>query len=139
MYLQFRLAREIDGFAGTTAAVERSRSRACAPAARTDLERVPFARFGVEGKTDYAYRVGFLMFTALEALVGQAALDAGLRDDIQSHLSKGGTTADLTAAIRRGAPTLPDAFFRDWVETSGWVAPVCAAPSLADALDRWRQ
>ena len=138
-YLQFRLAREIDGFAGTTAAVERSRSRACAPPARTELERVPFLRFGVEGKTDYAYRVGFLMFTALEALVGQTALDAGLRDDIQSHLSKGGTTADLTAAIRRAAPTLPDAFFRDWVETSGWVAPVCAAPSLADALDRWRR
>jgi len=138
-YLQYRLARELDGFGGTAAAVERARSRVCAGDTRTRLERTPFSRFGTEGVTDYSYRVGFLMFTALETLTGTDALDAALRDYVQSRISKGGTTADLMAAVTRAVPTKPlQRFFRDWMETTAWVGPVCSAASWTDALAHWK-
>jgi aminopeptidase N len=139
MYLQYRLARELDGFAGTPAAIERARSRVCAGDARTRLERTPFLRFGAEGVTDFSYRVGFLMFSALEALLGPERLDAAIREYVQQRIARGGTTADLIAVISRASiPTPPDAFFRDWMETSAWVDPVCSAPSFAGAIARWR-
>ncbi len=139
MYLQYRLAREMDQFAETRAAIERARSRVCAADVRTQLERTPFARFGVEGTTDFSYRVGFLMFTALEALLGPERLDAAVREFVQGHIAKGGTTAELTATISRASTARPlDSFFRDWMETSAWVAPVCSAPSFADAIARWK-
>lgn len=138
-YLQYRLARELDGFSGTPAAIERARSRVCAAEARARLERTPFARFGLEGATDFSYRVGFLMFTALEALVGAETLDGALRDYVQGSIARGGTTSDLVAVISRSARTARlDAFFRDWMETAAWVGPVCSAPTFADALARWK-
>jgi hypothetical protein len=138
-YLQYRLARELDGFDATPARVERARARLCAPETRPSLERTPFIRFGVAGVTDLSYRVGFLMFTALEALLGPGPLDAAVRDFIQTHMKSGGTTTELVAAIWRPQPAgRLDAFFREWMETSGWVGPVCAAPSFADAVARWR-
>ena len=138
-YLQYRLARELDGFAGTLAAVERARSRVCTGEARSRLERTPFVRFGAEGITDFSYRVGFLMFTGLETLLGPERLDAAVREYVQSRIAKGGTTADLMAVTSRSSNTrAPDAFFRDWMDTSAWVGPVCSAPSFADALARWK-
>jgi hypothetical protein len=138
-YLQYRLARELDGFPGTPAAIERARSRVCTGDTRTRLDRTPFARFGAEGVTDYSYRVGFLMFTALETLLGPDRLDAAVREFVQGHIAKGGTTADLIAALSRSSNTKAfDAFFRDWMETSAWVAPVCSAASFGDALARWK-
>lgn len=141
MYLQYRLARELDGFAGTAAAVEQARSRVCAPTVRADLERTPFARFGVESKTDYAYRVGFLMFTGLESLLTETGLDAAVRRYLQAHLAKGGTTEAFLGTLkgtetpRQGAVTT---FLHDWFETSDWIAPVCAAASFEDAMAKWR-
>ena len=136
-YLQYRLAREFDGFGATPAAVERARTRLCASETRTQLERTPFIRFGADGVTDFSYRTGFLMFTALESLLGADRFDAAVRDYVQGHIEKGGTTAELIAVIARAQPTL-DAFFRDWMQTTGWVSPVCSAPTFADAIAHWK-
>jgi hypothetical protein len=139
-YLQFRLARELDGFTGTAAAVERARTRVCAPAVRAELDRVPFQRFGAERATDHAYRVGFLMFTALETLLGPGPFDAGVREYVQAHLAQGGTTSDFISVMSRASASLKlEAFFRDWMETSAWTSPVCSAATFPEALDRWRE
>ena len=139
MYLQFRLAREIDGFAGTSATIERARSRVCAAEAKRDLARVPFARFGAEGRTDFAYTVGFLMFSGLETLMGESDLDRGFRQYVQAHQGKGGTTADLLAALSGASGSkATSAFLHDWMETTEWIGPVCDAPTFSDALARWR-
>jgi hypothetical protein len=138
-YLQYRLARELDGFTGTPAAIERARSRVCAAEIRARLERTSFARFGVDGVTDFSYRVGFLMFTALEALIGPEVLDAAVRDYVQGRIATGGTTSDLVAVISRSSrPARLDAFFRDWMETAAWIGPVCSASSFTEAIARWK-
>jgi hypothetical protein len=139
-YLQYRLARELDGFTATAERIERARARVCAGGeARTALERTPFASYGAEGMTDASYRVGFLMFSALEELLGQASLDAALRDYIQGRMASGGTTADFVKTMSRGREAALKGFFRDWMETSAWLGPVCSAPSLSDAIGRWKQ
>jgi hypothetical protein len=138
-YLQFRLASEIDGFQGTPDVLERARSRVCTADARRDLERIPFARFGREGRTDWAYSVGLLMFSGLGEVIGEAQLDGGLRQYVQAHLLKGGTTAELTATLAGASGSQKAAaFLHDWMDTTEWVAPVCSAPSFGDALARWR-
>jgi hypothetical protein len=54
-------------------------------------------------------------------------------------IAKGGTTADLVTVISRPLKTKPSgAFFRDWMETTAWVGPVCSTSSLTDALARWK-
>jgi aminopeptidase N len=80
-----------------------------------------------------------LMFSALDTLVGQGNLDAGLRAYIQNHLAGGGTTEQLVASLNHAAsPADLAGFFRDWVFTTGWVDRVCSAPSFADAIGSWR-
>ena len=140
MYLQFRLARELDGFAGTDAALERTRSRLCEPAARVRVERTPFRRYGADGETDNAYGVGLLMFSALERVIGADALDARVRAYVQAHLARGGTTAEFLAALAEPPLTATvTPLLHDWFETSDWVAPVCSATSFDAALARWRR
>ena len=139
-YLQYRLARELDGFAGTAAAIERASSRVCAGETRARLERTPFARFGAEGVTDFSYRVGFLMFTALEALVGPERArrrGPGVRPGPHGEGRHDGRS-DRGHLPRRRSTKAFGAFFRDWMETSAWVGPVCSASSFADALARWK-
>jgi hypothetical protein len=133
------MAREIDGFAGTSAAIERARSRVCSAEARRDLERVPFAQFGAEGRTDFAYRMGFLMFSGLETLMGERELDQALRQYVQTHMENGGTTVELIAGLSgtSGAKGT-SAFLHDWMETTAWIGPVCSAPTFSDALGHWR-
>ena len=143
-YLQFRLAREIHGFQGTPAALERARTRVCSAEARRELEHTPFARFGAEGRTDWAYSVGLLMFSGLGEVMGEAQLDRGLRQYVQAHLRNGGTTADLVAMLAgaSGSSGLGSrktaAFLHDWLDTTDWLEPVCSAPSFGEGLARWR-
>jgi hypothetical protein len=44
----------------------------------------------------------------------------------------------MAVTSRSSNTRAPDAFFRDWMDTSAWVGPVCSAPSFADALARWK-
>jgi aminopeptidase N len=141
MYLQYRLARDLDSFAGTDAAVERARTRLCDAPVAALLRRTPFVEYGRADLSDYSYRVGLLMFSALDALVGPEKLDAGLRAHIQGHLSGGGTTAQMVGSLSEAAAPAgldASAFFRDWMFTTGWVDRVCSASAFPEAVATWR-
>ena len=68
------------------------------------LERVPWATFGASGHTDFSYRVGFLVFSGLESLMGEAELDRAMRQYVGTHMAKGGTTGDLVRIRAAAAP-----------------------------------
>lgn len=131
-YLQYRLATAIDGYADVAAAAQRIRARVCDGVSRTPLLRsTPLEQYGTRSLTDYSYTVGFLMFTELEQLMGKAALDDGLRTYFQDHKARGGTTAELRAALQHASPVDLSQFWQRWMTGVGWVATVCpgtAAP-----------
>ena len=139
MYLEYRLAKDLDGFAGTADVMERARKRVCDASVVPVLRGTPFAQYGRADLTDYSYRVGMLMFAALDAIVGPAILDAGVRGHVQAHLAGGGTTQQLVESLTQAAaPADLGGFFRDWMFTTGWVDRVCSARSFADAVETWR-
>ncbi len=139
MYLQYRIAEDLDGFAGTGQALERMRTRVCDASVLPALRATPFVEYGRNNMTDSSYRVGLLMFSALDRIVGREKLDAGLRAHIQGHAKEGTTTAQLVDSLSAAArPIDLGGFFRDWMFTTGWADPVCSSPSFTAAIERWR-
>jgi len=126
-YLQYRMAAELDGVADRTGPLDRARSRLCA-AVRTDgrLASVPFARYGSERLTDFSYRLGFLMFAALEERMGRDRLDAGLRAFVERYRREGATTRQLIDTLRAESAVDLDAFFEQWMFTTRWIPSVCS-------------
>ncbi|MGZ6142863.1 MAG: hypothetical protein ACXWLM_05970, partial [Myxococcales bacterium] len=116
MWLQYRIARELDGFAGTDAAAARIRKRLCEAVAKdARLREVPMRRYGEKDMTDYAYLTGFLMFQELDARMGTKSLDSAIRDWFQQH-RRGATSEDLRGAL--GQPAL----WLKWMTTTEWIA-----------------
>ncbi len=134
VYLQYRLARELDGYAATAAALQRTRDRACGDGR---LKSVAFAGYGAHELTDASYRVGFLMFTVLERLVGVEALDAGLRAYLSAHATGGGSVSALAGALDDASPMELKPFFDDWLFTTAWFGTVCGASDLDTAAAHW--
>lgn len=111
-WLEYRLAREIDGYSDITGVIARTRRRMCEAADR--LRSVPMRRYGEKDMTDYSYSVGFLMFAELDGKMGTAALDAALRRWFQEH-QRGSTSEDLRDALAQ--PLL----WEKWMTTSNWL------------------
>ena len=132
-YLQYRLARELDGSTSTPAGLQRTRERVCGD---DRPKTIAFAAYGAHEMTDASYRVGFLMFSVLERMVGVQALDRGLRAYVASH-ARGGTTSVLATALDDASPLDLTPFFDDWLFTPGWFGVVCGAPDLDAALSHW--
>jgi hypothetical protein len=127
-YLQYRLASELDSFEGSADAVERTRRRVCAAVQQGDrVAAVPFARYGTERITDWSYRVGYLLFAALERRIGRERLDGGLRSYMQRHGMNGGTMRDLARTIDEATPEDLRAFFEEWFFSTAWTTSICGA------------
>jgi aminopeptidase N len=125
-YLQHRLASELDGFTGTADAIERARLRVCGGVGRGDrVAAVPFAQYGVERMTDWSYRVGLLMFDALERKVGRDRLDQGLRTYMQRYKAGGGTTRELARSLDEASPEDLQPFFEEWLFSTAWTRTLC--------------
>ena len=139
MFLQGRLAREIDGWEGELAAYKRTADgllERCADDA--PCGRIPMRRYGAEQLTDFSYRVGRLMFAGLYAALGEEAFDRALRAHFQAHQASGTTTDDLVRAfVDEGGPAA-ERIFADWLDSTAWRDRLREAGSAQDALEGYR-
>jgi hypothetical protein len=130
MFLQWRVAGELDGWTGWDARLDRAeqilKSR-CAPP--RPCGTVPFARYGQEELTDLSYTVGQVMFYALYRTLGPDAFDRAYRDYFGRYRDTGGTAADLIATFHRVDPA-SDQIFRDWYATTTWFDRLGAGESV---------
>jgi hypothetical protein len=130
IFLQLRMADELDGTDETEATVQRIAERLVAAAARTPhVASVPFVRYGEAGLTDLSYRVGCLMFHALYTALGPEAFDDVIGGYFQAHRDRGWTFAGLVEAFRAGSSTDLGAFFQTWVYSTDWYDQLASGTS----------
>jgi hypothetical protein len=140
MFLQDRLARELDGWAGDTAAWQRTADRLrreCGP--EQPCGRVPLRAYGGAELTGHAYPVGRLMFAALYHALGEATFDRALRRHFQSTKLRGTTTDDLVETFVAVGGSPARRIFDDWLESTAWYAQLLASPSIRAVFDRYRR
>ncbi len=138
MYLQWRMAGELDGWTDWDAQLQRTTAylmRGCAPPARCDS--VPFASYGTAGLTDRSYSVGMLMFYALSQTLGSDAFDRGYRGFFQQYRDKGATTADLVAALRRASPK-SERILKDWLLTTRWYTRLASGETVRQMVEDYK-
>jgi len=120
-FLSRRMARVLDGWEGMDEAVQRTAQHLVDPqASPPQIASVPFLDYGDHGLTDLSYRVGFLMFWALHAALGDERFDGGLGSYYQENRERGGTFEALMEHLEARTSTALDEFFRDWVRTTAW-------------------
>ncbi|MEZ4378620.1 MAG: hypothetical protein AB7N73_06940 [Gemmatimonadales bacterium] len=139
-YLQGRLARELDGWTGERAALERVRTRlieSCT--ADTPCGTIPMRDYGRASLTDRSYLVARLMFWLLAESMGEERLDTALREHFQRVRETGTRTDDLRAALIRVGGEPARRILDDWLDGTGWVARLSAAPDLAALREGYRR
>jgi aminopeptidase N len=120
-FLSYRMSDDMDGSESMDAAVQRTVDRLLATASRSPtLTSVPFAEYGEVGATNLSYRVGFLMFYALEAGLGQETLNSVLRGFYQDHKDRGWTFEGLAEELQARTPQDLSGFVEDWIITTAW-------------------
>jgi hypothetical protein len=135
MFLQWRMAGQLDGWAGWDAALDRAEKhlrRDCQPPAPCGT--VPFAEYGKAELTDLSYSVGMAMFYALYKTLGADAFDKAYREFYQQHRAAGATSAQLIAAFNAASPA-SDAIFTEWFTTTKWYSRLSAAESLRQIVN----
>jgi hypothetical protein len=114
-WLEFRMARIIDGIGDVDGVAARTRKRLCDASAK--LADVSFRRYGEKDMTDWSYPVGFLMFREWEARAGAGAVDAALEGLFQGH-RKGMTLEDLHRVM-------PEELWQRWMASTAWTDGIC--------------
>jgi len=130
MYLQWRMAGELDGWTDWDGRVQRTAGsvmRGCTQGVRCDS--VPLARYGAAGLTDRSYSVGMLMFYALAQALGAETFDRTYRGFFQRHRDTGATTADLVAAFRAASPR-SGPILDDWLLTTRWYTRLASGETV---------
>ena len=138
MFLQYRMAAELDGWHNWDKVLDWFTARAlrdCAPPARCDS--VPLASYGTAGLTDDSYTVGMLMFYSLYQVLGAARFDSAYGAFYQQYREKGATTADLAAAIRSADPASAP-LLQDWLVTARWYARLKSGETLSQMIEGYR-
>jgi hypothetical protein len=138
MYLQWRMAAELDGWTEWDAQLERttqSLMRRCGLPVRCDS--VPFASYGTADLTDRSYSVGMLMFYALSQVLGPDVFDRAYRGFFQQYRETGATTADLVAAFRRASPK-SERILTDWLLTTRWYARLASGETVRQIVDDYK-
>jgi hypothetical protein len=121
MFLQLRLAAQVDHDTTTAAALARSASRVRQMLTDdTRLRTVPPIEYGRRAMTDYSYRVGQLMFAAMFELAGEATFDRIVGGYYQAHRASGGTTDDFIRYAESIGPPSLSRLFDDWMRTARW-------------------
>ena len=140
MCLQDRLARELDGWDGEAAALQRTAARlleACG--AGQPCGRVPLRQYGAGRLTDFSYPVGRLMFAALYRALGQAPFDRALRQHYQSHKVSGTRTTDLVGTFVEVGGPAARRIFEGWLDSTEWVHRLRDTPSPEALFDSYRR
>jgi aminopeptidase N len=140
MFLQDRLAHEIDGWDGGAAAMQQTATRLldqCGGDQRCG--HVPFRRYGSERMTDLSYLVGRLMFAALFHALGDEAFARALHPHYQARKASGTTTDDMVRAFVDVGGRPAQRIFDDWLESTRWVRQLRSAGSLQAMFDGYRK
>ena len=131
MFLQGRLAREIDGWDGEAAALQRTATRLLEQCGSGQpCGRIPLRQYGHERMTDVSYSVGRLMFAALYHALGESAFDRALRRHFQAHKLSGANTDDMVRAFVDVGGSVAQRIFNDWLATTAWIDRLRDADSL---------
>jgi hypothetical protein len=140
MFLQGRLAREIDGWDGESASLDRTAIRLLERCVNDHpCSRVALRHYGTEQMTDYSYSVGRLMFAALYESLGEEAFDSALHEHFQASQASGTRTDDMVRAfVDEGGP-VAQRIFDDWLESTAWLDRLREAGSVQDRLDAYRR
>jgi hypothetical protein len=139
MFLQGRLARELDGL-DDEAALQRTATRLLAQCGSGQpCGRVPMRGYGGERMTDVSYSVGRLMFAALYQVLGADAFDRALRRHFQAHKASGTRTDDLVRAFVETGGPVARRIFDDWLESAAWLERLRGAPSVRAMFDSYRR
>jgi hypothetical protein len=138
-FLQGRLARDIDGWEGEPAALERTAERLLERCGSGEpCGHVPLRDFGIEQMTDYSYSVGRLMFAALYESLGEEAFDGALRTHYQASKTRGTRTDDMVKAfVDEGGPVALR-IFDDWLESAAWLNLLREAGSVRVMLEDYQ-
>jgi hypothetical protein len=139
MFLQGRMARELGGWDGEAADLQRTASWLVARCGSDGpCGRIPMREYGNERMTGMAYSVGKLMFAGLYHALGEHAFDRALRQHFQAIQTTGTRTDDLVRAfVDVGGPPA-QRVFEDWLESTAWVDRLREAPSLDAVFDAYR-
>jgi hypothetical protein len=139
MFLQGRMARELDGWDGEAADLQRTATwlvTRCGP--ERSCGRIAMREYGNERMTGMAYSVGKLMFAGLYHALGEHSFDRALRQHFQATQTTGTSTDDLVRAfVDVGGPPARR-IFDDWLESTAWVDRLREAPSLDAVFDAYR-
>lgn len=138
MFLQSRMAAELDGWNQWDARMERSVEYLkdhCGPP--TSCESVPMAGYGPAGLTDRSYTVGMLLFYALYQVLGADGFNRAYRDFLHEHREKGGSTSQLVAAFRNVSPN-SEPIFQDWLFTTRWYSFLKSGKTVAQIVDGYK-
>jgi hypothetical protein len=137
-YLQLVMTEELDGrnmLADRIAGYE-TRYRQAARAGDA-VARVPMARYGEEGITGHAYRVGALMFFALHRIVGDAAFGEIVGGYYRTHADGVGTSAGFAAFADGRTPADLQPFFAHWLFTTEWIDALSRGESVYDFVSSY--
>jgi hypothetical protein len=139
MFLQGRIARELDGWEGEAADLQRTATwlvTRCGP--DRPCGRIPMREYGNERMTGMAYSVGKLMFAGLYHALGEHAFDRALRQHFQATQATGTHTDDLVRVFVDVGGLPARRIFDDWLESTAWVDRLREAPSLDAVFDAYR-
>jgi hypothetical protein len=135
MFLQWRVASEIDGWTGWDVRLDRAEQRLRAVCQRSaPCGTVPFADYGKAQLTDLSYLVGQAMFYALFKTLGAARFDRAYRTFVEQHRESGATSATLVAAFHAVSPA-SDPVFGDFFTTTRWYQRLLGGESLRSMVD----
>jgi len=140
MFLQDRLAREIDAWVGEAEAWKRTAARLLERCGEAQpCGRVPLRDYGRENLTDYSYSVGRLMFAALYDTLGEDAFDRALRSHFQAHQASGTTTDDMVRAFVEVGGSVAELIFADWLDSTAWLSRLRDSPSIQAMFESYRR
>ncbi len=139
MFLQDRMAIELDGWDGEIAALEQTKTRLldkCGGNQR--CSDVPLRNYGTEAMTDLSYSVGRMMFATLYNVLGEETFDRALYGHYQAHKQSGTNTDDMVRAFVDVGGPVARRIFDDWLESTAWVNRLNDASSLQAMFDDYR-
>ena len=140
MFLQDRLAREIDGWDGGADALQQAATRLLDRCGSDQpCSRVPLRQFGNEHMTDWSYSVGRLMFAALYHALGEEVFDRALYWHYQARKASGTSTDDLVRAFVDVGGPVAQRIFDDWLESTAWIERLRDSASLQAMFDGYRK
>ncbi|MDH3455801.1 MAG: M1 family aminopeptidase [Gemmatimonadota bacterium] len=140
MFLQDRLAREIDGWDGGADALQQTATRLldqCGSDQR--CSRVPLRQYGNEHMTDLSYSVGRLMFAVLYHALGDEVFDRALYRHYQARKASGTSTDDIVRAFVDVGGPVAQSIFDDWLESAAWIKRLRDSDSLQAMFDGYRK